>query len=140
LLVRQYDLARGDSINPNLFPESAVQPDLCLGYLGFQVRHPDRWAAFCRQMLDLPEPIRNEDGSLGWQIDAAAQRLIVQEGPADDLAALRLQCADEAALDRLLQRLRHAGVEVHVGDAALRRSRRVRVLHQLKDGLKKWPR
>lgn len=110
-----------------------MQPDLRLGYLAFEVRHTDRWAAFCRQMLSLPEPIRNEDGSLGWQIDAAAQRLIVQEGPADDLAALGLQCADETAHGRLLQRLRHAGVEVREGDVALRRSRRVRVLHQLFD-------
>jgi biphenyl-2,3-diol 1,2-dioxygenase len=131
--MAQCDLACDDSINPNVFPESAVQPALCLGYLSFEVRHPDRWAAFCRQMLGLPEPIRNEDGSLGWQIDAAAQRLIVQEGPADDLAALGLQCADEAALGGLLQRLQHAGLEVHLGDAALRRSRRVRVLHQLVD-------
>jgi biphenyl-2,3-diol 1,2-dioxygenase len=110
-----------------------VQADLSLGYLAFEVRHQDRWVTFCRQMLGLPEPVGNEDGSLGWQIDAAAQRLIVKEGPADDLAALGLQCADEAALGRLLQRLRRAGTEVREGDAALRRSRRVRVLHQLFD-------
>jgi 2,3-dihydroxybiphenyl 1,2-dioxygenase len=110
-----------------------VQLELSLGYLAFEVRHPDRWASFCRQMLGLPEPIRNEDGSLGWQIDAAAQRLIVQKGTADDLAALGLQCADEAAHGRLLQRLRHLRIDVQVGDAALRRSRRVQVLHQVFD-------
>lgn len=121
------------SATSHVLPEAAVQPDLCLGYLAFEVRRPDRWATFCQQMLGLPEPIRNEDDSLGWQVDSAAQRLIVQEGPADDLAALGLQCADEAAHGRLLQRLRHAGAEVRVADAALRRSRRVRVLHQVLD-------
>lgn len=110
-----------------------MQPDLRLGYLVFEVRRPARWAAFCQQMLGLPAPVLNPDGSLGWQLDEACQRLMVHEGPADDLAAIGLQCADEAVLQRRLQRLRQAGVAVHVGDAAQRRARRVKNLHHCTD-------
>ncbi len=110
-----------------------MPPDLRLGYLVFEVRRPARWADFCQQMLGLPAPLRNEDGSLGWQLDEACQRLMVQEGPADDLAALGLQCADEAVLQRLLQRLRQAGVAVQPADAAQRRARRVKNLHHCSD-------
>jgi 2,3-dihydroxybiphenyl 1,2-dioxygenase len=115
------------------FMECAMSPDLRLGYLVFEVRRPARWADFCQQMLGLPAPLRNEDGSLGWQLDEACQRLMVQEGTADDLAALGLQCADEAVLQRLLQRLRQAGVAVQPADAAQRRARRVKNLHHCSD-------
>lgn len=110
-----------------------MQADLRLGYLVFEVRRPARWVAFCQQMLGLPEARQNEDGSLGWQIDEACQRLVVRQGPADDLAAIGLQCADEAVLQRLLQRLQQAGVAVRSADATLRRSRRVRSLHHCTD-------
>jgi 2,3-dihydroxybiphenyl 1,2-dioxygenase len=110
-----------------------MQPDMRLGYLVFEARRTDLWAEFCRQTLGLPAPLRNEDGSLGWQIDEAAQRLIVQEGPADDLAALGLQCAEDGSLARRLRSLSEGGVEVSEGNEALRRSRRVRTLHHCLD-------
>ena len=110
-----------------------MQADLRLGYLVFEVRRPARWADFCEQMLGLPAPVRNEDGSLGWQLDEACQRLMVQEGPADDLAAIGLECTDEAVLQRRLQRLRQAGVAVLAADAAQRRARRVKSLHHCSD-------
>ena len=110
-----------------------MHSDLRLGYLAFEVRRPARWAAFCKHMLGLPAPVTNEDGSLGWQLDEACQRLIVHEGPADDLGAIGLQCADDAVLDRLLHRLRRAGVHTSAADDALRRARRVRRLHRCAD-------
>lgn len=110
-----------------------MPPDLRLGYLVFEARRPARWTAFCEHMLDLPAPAANVDGSLGWQIDEACQRLIVQEGPADDLAALGLECANDEVLDRLLQRLRRGGIEATAADAALRSARRVRRLHRCTD-------
>lgn len=110
-----------------------MPPDLRLGYLVFEARRPDRWAGFCQHMLGLPAPADNADGSRGWQLDQAAQRLIVQEGPADDLAALGLECANEAVLDRLLERLRQDGITVVPADAALREARRVQRLHRCTD-------
>ena len=84
---------------------------LKLGYLAFAVRRPERWHAFCRTMLGLPEPVTNLDGSLGYALDGEArQRLIVEEGKADDLAAIGLDCADDAGLDALLARLAAQGI------------------------------
>ncbi|MDL9999108.1 hypothetical protein QTI24_10885 [Variovorax sp. J22P240] len=75
-----------------------MRPDLRLGYLVFEVRRIPRWMAFCEQMLGLPAPVSNADGSFGWQLDEASQRLIVQEGEADDLGALGLECSSDEVL------------------------------------------
>lgn len=110
-----------------------MPPDLRLGYLVFEVRRPVRWAAFCEHMLGLPAPVANADGSMGWQLDEAAQRLIVREGADDDLAALGLQCASDDVLERLVRRLHAAGCTVETGDAALCQARRVKRLHRCID-------
>lgn len=110
-----------------------MPPDLRLGYLVFEVRRPTRWAAFCEHMLGLPSPVVNSDGSMGWQLDEACQRLIVREGPADDLAALGLECADEEVLDRLVRRLQAEDCAVTAADEALCHARRVMRLHRCVD-------
>lgn len=105
-------------------------PDLRLGYLVFEAKRPERWADFCERTLGLPAPLINPDGSRGWQIDAQAQRLVVQEGPADDLAAIGLQCASAQVLDALAERLMQAGHAVEEGNARLCTARRVhRLVH-----------
>ena len=104
-----------------------------LGYLLIETRHPQRWAAFAEQMLGLPPPITNSDGSQGFQIDAASQRLIVRQGRSDDLAALGWECADAAALDALLARLQRVGHEVAQATADEHAARRVARLYQLRD-------
>jgi biphenyl-2,3-diol 1,2-dioxygenase len=106
---------------------------LKLGYLAFAVRRPDRWTAFCRTMLGLPEPATNSDGSLGYALDdELRQRLIVESGKADDLSALGLHC-DDAALDALLARLSAQGLAAEPAPAALVAARRVGRLHLLTD-------
>ena len=107
---------------------------LKLGYLAFAVRRPARWDAFCRTMLGLPEPVTNLDGSLGYALDGEVrQRLIVEEGKADDLAAIGLDCADDAGLDALLARLRRRASPPSARPAALGNARRVARLHLLSD-------
>jgi biphenyl-2,3-diol 1,2-dioxygenase len=98
---------------------------LAVGYLVFDVKRPERWHGFCRDMLGLPEPLSNGDGSLGYRIDDRRQRLIVRPGKTDDLAALGLACDSNAVLDAMTMRLRQAGLTVETGDAALCAARRV---------------
>lgn len=117
----------------SLSASSPDHPSLRLGYLQFEVRKPERWTEFCRAMLGLPAPLANPDGSLGFRVDEAAQNLIVQEGAADDLAAIGLEAADEEALDRLLARITSFGVRVEEGGAALCAARRVKRLHRVVD-------
>jgi len=107
---------------------------LKLGYLAFAVRRPARWNAFCRTMLGLPEPVTNLDGSLGYALDGEVrQRLIVEEGKADDLAAIGLDCGDNAGLDALLARLSAQGLATERAPSALGNARRVARLHLLSD-------
>ncbi|SEO28090.1 3,4-dihydroxy-9,10-secoandrosta-1,3,5(10)-triene-9,17-dione 4,5-dioxygenase [Rhodospirillales bacterium URHD0017] len=107
---------------------------LKLGYLAFAVRRPDRWQAFCRTMLGLPEPITNPDGSLGYALDGEVrQRLVVAEGKPDDLASIGLDCGDDAALDALLPRLAALGLATERAPASLGNARRVARLHLLSD-------
>src|SRR5829696_1410821 len=107
---------------------------LKLGYLAFAVRRPERWHAFCRTMLGLPEPVTNLDGSLGYALDGEArQRLIVEEGKADDLVAIGLDCGDDAGLDALRARLSAQGLATERAPASLGNARRVARLHLLSD-------
>lgn len=105
---------------------------LKLGYLVFNVRRPDRWADFCHSTLGLPDPVANPDDSQGYQIDDVTQRLIVEAGKADDLAALGLEC-DREALDGFVARLRTAGVNVETGSPEFGQRRRVAQLHRFAD-------
>ena len=57
----------------------------------------------------------------------------MQPGQRDDISALGLVCADEAALDALLRKLRQRGLAVDDVDEALRCARRVRRLHAVRD-------
>lgn len=104
-----------------------------LGYAVFGAADPSRWDAFCDTMLGLPPPVRNADGSRGWRIDAAAQRLVVQPDASDDLLAIGIDCLTPAALERRVQRLRDRGIDVSPADAALRETRRVEHLFVARD-------
>lgn len=101
-----------------------------IGYLVIEGSSLERWRDFATGSIGLPGPLENADGSQGYQLDDRAQRLIVTEGPADDVVAIGFELADEAALAELRQRLAAAGVAVTEGDAALAKSRRVeRLIH-----------
>lgn len=104
-----------------------------LAYLVVEARRPEAWSRFCQQTVGLAPPLRNGDGSLGWQIDNAAQRLLVQRGRSDDLMALGLEFSSAEALDRRLRRLQLRGVPLQEGDAALCEARRVQRLFWLHD-------
>lgn len=110
-----------------------MQAAIKLGYLVFDVRRPGKWAQFCEGMLGLPAPLTNADGSLGYQLDEAAHRLLIRSGAADDLGALGLECASEAVLDALVVRLEHAGHAVEGALPALAQARRVRRLVRVFD-------
>jgi 2,3-dihydroxybiphenyl 1,2-dioxygenase len=104
-----------------------------LGYLVFQTARATQWRTFCDRMLGLPAPIENVDGSAGYRLDGATQRLIVAPGRRDDFEALGLECDSEAALDRWIERLASAGVRVERGSDELRVARRVRRLVRFRD-------
>ena len=124
--------AVSDSIRaPHQSP--AMRMPLQLAYLVFNVRRPHLWARLAERTLGLPAAVTNSDGSQGYRLDDAAQRLIVQAGRADDLAALGLEVEDESALETLAARLATCGVATSWGDGALLQARRVRRLLAFND-------
>ncbi len=104
-----------------------------LAYLVFAARKPEAWRRFLGDTLGLPANPPAHDGTTGWRLDDACQRLVVTPGPEDDLAAIGLGAPDEAALMQQVQRLRHHGVAVHEADAARRQARRVQHLFVAQD-------
>lgn len=92
-----------------------------VGYLVVEASDLARWSHFGREMLGLPEPIHNRDGSIGFRVDEAVQRLIVAPGESDDVAAVGIELADDRLLDRVCIRLSDAGHRVETGDARARR-------------------
>lgn len=103
-----------------------------LGYLVVQTRHLDKWRKFNADMLDLPLA-ETGDGGLGLQLDGARQRLMVEPGANDDVTAVGLEFADDAALDSFQRKLEAAGIAVAAGDAALAAKRGVRRLLSFDD-------
>jgi biphenyl-2,3-diol 1,2-dioxygenase len=114
-------------MSPN--PGSSQQ----LAYLVVEAKRPWAWNRFCQHTLGLAPPLRNSDRSLGWQIDNAAQRLVVQQGASDDLLALGIEFNDDLALDKRLRRLQLRGVPLQEGSSELCKARRVRRLVWLQD-------
>ena len=108
-------------------------PRLQLAYLVFDVRKPAAWDRFMRGMFDPPEPLMHADGSTGWRIDGACQRIVVRPGRRDDLAALGFECADERVLAELVANLRTHGTTLEQAAPALCEARRVRSLWQAQD-------
>jgi len=103
-----------------------------VGYLAMQTRHIDLWRKFNATVLGLPQT-DNPDGGFGLQLDAARQRLMVSPGTRDDVQAVGLEFADDAALDAFAGRLRAACVAVENGSAELAAARGVRRLLTFQD-------
>lgn len=111
-----------------------VQPGVSqLGYLIFEVSDLAAWEAFATGVLGMVVARRASDGSLALRHDGHAQRIVLRQGPADDLAVLGWEAADGAALDAIAARLTAAGVTVTPGSAADATERRVQRLVRFSD-------
>jgi 2,3-dihydroxybiphenyl 1,2-dioxygenase len=87
-----------------------------LGYLAFEVADLAVWETFATYVLGL-EVSRRGDRALSFCMDGHAHRFHLTEGPADDLAAIGWQVADEATLEAVAAKLRAAGHDVREGTA-----------------------
>jgi 2,3-dihydroxybiphenyl 1,2-dioxygenase len=108
----------------------AAEPSLfgrvSLGHVVVQSKKLADWQRFAQEGLGLHA--EHIEGGLALRIDAHARRLIVQNGPAEDVTAIGWQLHDEHALALLLGRLHATGVdvrEVHGDEAAARGAERL---------------
>lgn len=89
-----------------------------LGYLGLSVSNLAEWTRFAETFLGLD--VRNEgDGAL-LRLDDYDWRIALEPGGSDDLAYLGWEVPDAAALSRVAERLKAAGVAVEKADGAER--------------------
>ncbi len=98
-----------------------------LAYLVFEVSDLGAWAEFATRLLGFG--VTEGQGGLELRYDERAYRILLQEGPADDLAGLGWQVDDVATLERIAASLQSADVPTSK-DPELARGRRVeRLLH-----------
>jgi 2,3-dihydroxybiphenyl 1,2-dioxygenase len=104
-----------------------------LGYLVFEVSDLPAWERFAVDVLGLAVSERRDDGGFLLQLDSHQQRIVIEPGPADDLAAVGWQIADRAALDAIVTRLKDAKIDVVHGAAEEAHGRCVEHLVSLRD-------
>lgn len=93
-----------------------------LGYLVVESLKRDEWQRFGAEGLGLHLDVLDSD-TLAFRVDRHQRRIIVRNGPAEDVAAIGWQVADAAALQMALARLERIGIEASEGtahEAALR--------------------
>jgi len=103
-------------------------PALQLAYLGLQVPDPSALSAFFGEVIGLVPGAPAPEGTLTWRNDDAAQRLIVEPGPANDASYVGFDAGDDDSFDAVLVRLDDAGFPATEGTAEERAGRRVRRL------------
>lgn len=102
--------------------------ELC--YVGIEVRDPSAWAAYGREVLGLRPVDDGPPGGLQLRMDGQAARIVLVEGPADDLAFVGWRVADMAALDAFCAHLDAQGCSWQWGSGDEQRLRGVdRLIH-----------
>jgi 2,3-dihydroxybiphenyl 1,2-dioxygenase len=98
----------------------AAEPSLfgriSLGHVVVQSKKLPDWQRFAQEGLGLHA--ERTEGGLALRIDAHARRIVVEEGPAEDVTAIGWQLHDEHSLPLLQRRLRDRGVDVAEAGAA----------------------
>ena len=102
-----------------------------LGYIGIEASDLGAWEKFAVGVLGLHLESR-DDARLLFHMDDKAYRIVVEQGPADDLVRQGYDCFDDANLDELVAALVAAGHAVEEGgpeNAAARSVDRIAVTH-----------
>ncbi|WP_396922420.1 biphenyl-2,3-diol 1,2-dioxygenase [Mycolicibacterium sp.] len=95
-----------------------------LGYLGFEVSDVPAWRAFATEQLGVMESSVCEN-SARFRIDSRDWRLMVEQGPSDDISFAGYEVDGEDSLLAIQKRLEAHGVEVTTESAELAAERGV---------------
>jgi len=103
-----------------------------LAYIVFNVRDLDQWERFAVDVVGL-QVGRRDDAQMLLRMDEYEQRLCLERGDDDDLAAAGWEFATEDALEAFVRRIAEAGVRVSDGGRELAQRRRVEKLYRCED-------
>src|SRR5580765_4791449 len=95
-----------------------------LGYVVFKVSDLSKWEDFGTNILGMMVGRKGKD-FLGLRMDEYAQRILLEQGPDDDIAAAGWQFDTGDELDEYVKRLRAAKLEVREGTCNQAASRMV---------------
>lgn len=104
-----------------------------LGYLCITASDLPQWQRFAVDVLGMQVSAHPEPGHLALRLDEVVQRILITEGPDDDLTAVGWQFNTAAELDDYVVALSARGIEVAVGSDALVKSRRVEQVYTATD-------
>ena len=90
-----------------------------LGYIGFEVTDLAAWERFAVGLLGLAPGEAVPGERLSLRMDERVHRIVLEQGPADDLAFIGFDCGTSGSLDQLVALLREHGHDVAPGDSAL---------------------
>jgi 2,3-dihydroxybiphenyl 1,2-dioxygenase len=80
-----------------------------LGYFLFEVSDLDAWDRFLTEVIGVERGEELGEGLIPYRTDERAARILLREGPADDVIALGFEMSSEPALHGLAYRIREAG-------------------------------
>ena len=103
-----------------------------LAYLVFEVADLEAWETFAGEVLGL-QVVDRTDSGMALRMDDRSRRLILVQGPADDLGGMGWEVDSESDLEAVANRVREAGVEVIVASPELAASRGARHVIQFVD-------
>ncbi|MFE9328720.1 VOC family protein [Nocardia sp. NPDC052278] len=106
-----------------------------LGYVGVEVSDQSAFDKYLRGILGLMPGEQAVDGVPTYRMDSRSQRIIVHNGPNDDIAYAGFVATDRAAYDTVLHRLEEAGYPVTLGTDEEKKARRV---HELAHTTAPW--
>lgn len=104
-----------------------MDPLIELAYVGVEVADRSQFGRYLSEVIGLV-PGAPAGQAHTWRMDRKAHRLLVHEGPSNDLHYLGFEAAHQTAYDRAVARLAATGVAVTEGSEEDKRARRVRDL------------
>jgi len=104
-----------------------------LGYLVFEVSDLAAWGEFGAKVLGLQVVDSRGDDGFSLRMDGYRQRFFIEQGPADDLAAIGWEVEGPAELEAFARRFRDAGHQVTQGTADEAARRNVQALIRVND-------
>lgn len=102
-----------------------------LGYLGFQVRDAEAWRRLATEIIGFA--VGEEDGVLFLRFDERHHRIALRPGETDTLDYAGWECADIAAFEAIVRRVKDAGVAVTAGSVDECAQRKVKGFVRFRD-------
>jgi len=100
-----------------------------LAYLGVEVADPEALGDFLQNIIGLIPGEGTDQQHHTWRNDDKAHRVLVSQGPADDARFLGFEAVNEAAFEKTMARLHHAGYPTSSGNKAANDRRVADLVH-----------